>query len=61
MPFRSPIKLIMTGMQTGRSEMTSSKTPCIMPEVTTLAIFPVAPAEDARSDVLKLNITVPPS
>lgn len=32
-----------------------------MPEVTTLAIFPVAPAEDARSDVLKLNITVPPS
>lgn len=41
MPLRNPMKLIMTGMHTGRSAMTSSSTPCIMPEVTTLAICPV--------------------
>ncbi|MEZ3430029.1 MAG: hypothetical protein K1W36_12115 [Lachnospiraceae bacterium] len=51
MPLRRPMKLIITGMQTGRSAMTSSRTPCIIPDVTTLAICPVAdgpPVDAAR-------------
>lgn len=52
MPLRRPIKLIMTGMQTGRSAITSSSTPCIIPDVTTLAICP--DAEDPPADAARI-------